>query len=274
MNTEDELELKAILKSADGDDLATLVNIITDNGKGRVSLKGDICQTLHEAQRKPAQLHRHANLIAEEIRLFGGNTIANFFRGGKGVDYAEILRDVADHLNVSYNDTTHSTVIEMQILIKILEKSMDEMTPEQRDELIRELSGGTIKGAGPGGMAALIAMVNMGGFASYRIALIVANTVARQLTGKGLQLAANAGIARALGTFAGPIGWAITVLWTAYDLAAPAYRVTVPAVVMIAYMRQKKLAETAHCPNPDCQHPIVGTPKFCPECGTRLQEGK
>ena len=37
----------------------------------------------------------------------------------------------------------------------------------------------------------------------------------------------------------GPIGWAITSIWTIIDIAGPAYRVTIPACIQIAYMRNK-----------------------------------
>jgi uncharacterized protein YaaW (UPF0174 family) len=57
--------------------------------------------------------------------------------------------------------------------------------------------------------------------------------------GRGLSYAANAGLTRWLSIFAGPIGWALTAVWTAIDLAGPAYRVTIPAVIQIAYMRAK-----------------------------------
>ena len=39
----------------------------------------------------------------------------------------------------------------------------------------------------------------------------------------------------------GPIGWVITGLWTAIDIAGPAYRVTIPAVIEIVVLRQKYL---------------------------------
>lgn len=39
----------------------------------------------------------------------------------------------------------------------------------------------------------------------------------------------------------GPIGWAITAIWTAIDIAGAAYRVTIPAVIQVAYLR--KLSE-------------------------------
>ena len=88
-------------------------------------------------------------------------------------------------------------------------------------------------------VAAIQIAIRKGGFASYRIALIVANAIARALLGRGLSLAANAALVRWLSAFAGPIGWAFTIAWTAVDIAGPAYRVTIPAVIQIAYMRTK-----------------------------------
>lgn len=44
---------------------------------------------------------------------------------------------------------------------------------------------------------------------------------------------------RGYSTFMGPIGWVLTALWTIVDIAGPAYRVTVPAVIQIAYIRQR-----------------------------------
>lgn len=41
----------------------------------------------------------------------------------------------------------------------------------------------------------------------------------------------------------GPIGWVITGLLTAIDIAGAAYRVTIPAVINIAALRQKQLYE-------------------------------
>ena len=42
---------------------------------------------------------------------------------------------------------------------------------------------------------------------------------------------------RAFSILTGPIGLALATLWTIYDIAGPAYRVTMPATIMIAYFR-------------------------------------
>ena len=78
--------------------------------------------------------------------------------------------------------------------------------------------------------------IREGGFACYKWLVVVANAL---LTGRGLTIAANAALTKWLSVLAGPIGWAVTALWTVIDIAGPAYRVTIPAVIQIAYMRQK-----------------------------------
>ncbi|RVZ80705.1 flagellar biosynthesis protein FlgG [Helicobacter pylori] len=46
-----------------------------------------------------------------------------------------------------------------------------------------------------------------------------------------------------MGILAGPIGWVITGALVSINLARPAYRVTVPACVLIAALRKKLKAE-------------------------------
>ncbi|WP_258220671.1 flagellar biosynthesis protein FlgG [Helicobacter pylori] len=46
-----------------------------------------------------------------------------------------------------------------------------------------------------------------------------------------------------MGILAGPIGWVITGALVSINLARPAYRVTVPACVLVATLRKKLKAE-------------------------------
>ncbi len=48
---------------------------------------------------------------------------------------------------------------------------------------------------------------------------------------------------KTLGILAGPIGWVITGALVSINLAGPAYRVTVPACVLVATLRKKLKAE-------------------------------
>jgi uncharacterized protein YaaW (UPF0174 family) len=178
-------------------------------------------------------------LIAEEIQCFGGNSFANVLRGGKGVLYKEVLTDVCDKMKVNYNKNSLTETIEMNLLMKVLTDSMKDMTPEQLKTIAEELDLHTTNFTSEAVTAALQVAIKMGGFASYKIALIVANAIARAILGKGLMLATNATITRTIGIFAGPIGWAVTGAWTLIDIAGPAHRVTIPVVIQIAFLRAK-----------------------------------
>lgn len=48
---------------------------------------------------------------------------------------------------------------------------------------------------------------------------------------------------KTLGILAGPIGWVITGTLVSINLAGPAYRITVPACVLVATLRKKLKAE-------------------------------
>ena len=86
----------------------------------------------------------------------------------------------------------------------------------------------------------------MGGFKSYQLTVIIVNAILKVLIGRGLSVAGNAVLTRTLSILTGPIGLAITGLWTAIDIAGPAYRITIPAVIQVAALRQKVLyANTA-----------------------------
>lgn len=62
----------------------------------------------------------------------------------------------------------------------------------------------------------------------WQRAVLVANSLAQTTAGKVLPLIAGLGIGRVLGVLTGPVGLAITGLYTAYDISNPAFRVTLP----------------------------------------------
>ncbi|MGN8365769.1 hypothetical protein ACR9JV_02440 [Helicobacter pylori] len=66
----------------------------------------------------------------------------------------------------------------------------------------------------------------------------------RQTLGHGLSsVVGKVALKKTLGILAGPIGWVITGALVSINLAGPAYRVTVPACVLVATLRKKLKAE-------------------------------
>jgi uncharacterized protein YaaW (UPF0174 family) len=261
--------LAPLLRVADKEDLDILVDYLTDQGVGRISLADDVCRRLVSCKASGEYSEADRTLIAAEIRLFGGNTLVNLFRGD-GVPYIEVVRDVARHLKVNFSEDAEVPLIEDGILRKLLDEAFAKMTDEERQKVLDELNVKNLSALGPAGTAAALGAAKFAGFATYKIALIVANAVAKAILGRGLSLATNAAITRALGVALGPIGWVITGLWTIADFASPAYRVTVPCIVQIAYIRQKALIKLHGATCPTCNAVNLSGAKFCSNCGTPM----
>ena len=231
------------LRSMQNTDLDTLVEILIGK-EGSGNLTEEL--TSNPLYKKFYPDHtKYIEEIMGEIQCFGSNTFATMFRGGKGVLYKEILCDVCDKVKVNYNKNSSVERIEGELFAKILEKAIEQMDSKELEQIAKEInkSANISSAMGFGKQAALAAMqgaIKAGGFASYQLALIVANAVAKQVIGRGLTFAANAGLTRALSIFAGPIGWIVTGLWTGVDLAGPAYRITMPAVIEVAYLRLRQ----------------------------------
>ncbi len=281
-------DLISLLSVSDVEDLNILVDYITDKGAGRLMLDGESCQRLIACRDKGRYDYNDRILISNEICGFGGNTIANTYRNLRSkifdgildkvlpeayhvIDYDEIVKDVASHMEVNFKKTDDVLVIEDGLLKKILRDSFEKMTPEERQAVLDELGVADLSLLGPATTAATLIAGKMAGFATFKIALIVANAVARSILGKGLSFATNRLITKSLGVVLGPIGWVVTGLWTIADLASPAYRVTVPCVIQIAYMRQKALmhATTSECSQCNTPNPLGS--KFCSSCGNDLR---
>ena len=282
--------LTPLLQLADPGDLEMLVDYITDNGDGRLSLANSVCSQLAAAKavsQKTGECPVDArSLIAEEILAFGGNTLGNLVRSlrssvpfgttldailpdiNEKVSYMEVVSDVASHLKVAVGKNSTIVDLELAILVKILSRSFDKMTPAERRQVMDEIGGGDAAW-GSGVAAATLLAGRMTGAASLRLATLVAEASARALVGHGLRIAGVGGASRVLGTALGPIGWAVTGLWTLADLSAPAYRVTVPCVVQVAYIRQKLLMQATHT-QCRCGVQVGRSAKFCPECGAAI----
>lgn len=226
------------LHNADSSDLRILVDYLTKDKDGDTRWTEELTCTKNYKKYYPDQLQLMCEDIAEELQLYGGNTFMNMLRG-HGVEYKEILIDVCDKMNVNYKKKSSVEMIEYNLLQKILIDSLDNMSVEDLEKLMREMN---IPNQGVGRQAFVAALqiaIKRGGFSVYKMAVIVANAVSKALLGRGLALASNAALTRYLSIFAGPIGWAVTAIWTAIDIAGPAYRVTIPSVIQIAYMRTK-----------------------------------
>ncbi len=93
-------------------------------------------------------------------------------------------------------------------------------------------------------IASVLTLFQAGGSHSYALVISVADAMVRQTLGHGLSsVVGKVALKKTLGILAGPIGWVITGTLVSINLAGPAYRVTVPACVLVATLRLKLKAE-------------------------------
>ncbi len=230
------------LHSCSKEELEPIVGaILGTDDDGNIDASGRISSELESSDAFKQFYPDHTQYvdeIIEELQKYGGNTLVNMFRKC-GVSYHEVLCDVADKMSVNFNRLQDTEMIEEHLLEKVLREMWEKMSDEDKKKLLKEVGGGKAQ-LGGAGDAAFIALVRAGGFASYKIMLVVVNAIAKIILGRGLPIAVNAGLAQLLGVLAGPIGWSLAAVWTAFDIGAPAYRVTIPACVYIAALRKLK----------------------------------
>ena len=187
---------------------------------------------------------RYWQEIAAEIQCFGANSFMTILRFGQGVLYEEVLEDVASKLGVKFLKSDSVREREQKVLLHLLQKSFNEMSEEERKNFAQEFNITNLYTYTPEALTGAFQIIfRAGGFQSYKLTLIVANSVMKAIFGRGLTLAGNAALMRIASVATGPIGWAVLGLWTALDIAGPAYRVTIPAVIQVALLREQLKAK-------------------------------
>lgn len=232
---------KFILEHASREDLELLVKYLNESFTNNV---------------KKVELNRRqfAVKILNEIREMGGNSICNLIRrkdadGCDGPAYDEVVKDVAGRCNVKFEKKDDVETVEQKLLAHIIDEAYNKAKPEEKrkmEEALKEFEpsedfGSLLRG---GMLLSQVLVGVMGGLAFRTMGFWATLSLARNL---GIKYATAQVLGRAAGVFLGPIGWAATLLLTLTDLAGPAYRVTIPCVVHIAYLRQcfKSISENA-----------------------------
>ncbi len=232
-----DLEFLATLQS---EDLNDLVDCLAYGKKDGDDKKNDVARFTEKLTNCKAYKkhypdhHQYWKEIAAEIQSFGANTFATIFRRGKGVLYKEVLMDVCDKLKVDYNKKSSAPEIENTLLLKVVSDVTKKMSEKEMKEFAGELGIKNTDNITPQIITASVQTIftTGGGFiikstVGALLKYFFGRTVAKTVLGRLLLLG-------------NPIGWAITGVWTAVDVAGPAYRVTIPATIMIALLRKKR----------------------------------
>lgn len=233
-------DLQFLSRCSDSD-LNDLVYCLTHDKDGEVRFTEEL--TMSDIYKKFYPRHSmYWENIAAELQCFGANSVMTIFRGGKGVLYKEILCDVCTKMKVKFDKESDVITIEQQLLEKFLANALERMSPTEITDLAKSIGlNDTTNITKQVLLGSVQALFRAGGFKSYQATLMLTNAILKAIVGRGLSFASNATLARTLGILTGPIGLTVTSIWTVMDIASPAYRVTIPAVVQVAALRQQYL---------------------------------
>ena len=172
--------------------------------------------------------------IAHEFQLFGGNTFANLVRG-YGVPYREILMDVCDKKNVNYKKTSSTERIEMYLIQKLMDDTLDYMSNEQLQEVLADLKMDATQYATKEAAKDAIVMACMSPALIGQITALVAAS----LNPKLVVGAAIFGLKRTVALLIPALNVVFGLWLLANITGGPAYHVTIPGVILIIHMRSK-----------------------------------
>ena len=187
--------------------------------------------------------------LVNDLRKWGSNTFVTWLiRFGDGVSYQEVTQDVASFLQADVTSCKDETDYETAILAKVLEKYLEKASPEERDK-VNEILDQARRDAGAfgkhasgvtaaGGLALSSLITILGREAAKRvIGQIVKQVITRVIARQAAQQSAK--VAARVAGLAIPLINVAFAIWLAIDIAGPAYRKTVPAVIRIALLRQE-----------------------------------
>lgn len=242
------------LERCTNEELRDLFSLLTRDPKDNLERFTSTLTISDEYKKYGTDYNKYWQRIAEELQLYGENTLANIFRGSTGVLYREILEDVAKSLKVSITKFSSTQEIEDFVIEKILSDAFSKMSEKEIEEFFSEISADdemlkrTILSYNTNNipwkkmsLSLIRQILKSGGFATYKLSLIAVNLIWKKIFGKGLTLAMNRGLTKMIGNLlAGPVAVVLNA-WIIVDIAGPATRVTIPAVILIATLRKKKI---------------------------------
>ena len=230
------------LDTCQNDDLRTLCDILTYNNKGEIRLSEQLTDTDAYLNCYPDKMNLMAAEIAEELRKFGSNTVMTICRKGEADSYETIVRRVCKKMGVNVNDSDNTLAIERELLTTICEQTTSKLSDEELRKLA-DKAGIPHKSLNHQILVSTILFaIRRNTYLLTEMIYYVTSRIASMLLGRWIGMMGMSAVGRYLGMAAGPIGWTLLAGWTLSDIASPAYRVMIPAVIMTASMRYRQTA--------------------------------
>ncbi|MEG4277988.1 hypothetical protein QUA62_10990 [Microcoleus sp. MON1_C1] len=184
-----------------------------------------------------------SEILCNHLRYLRCGSLGQLFWNSS---WKQIVTDVADHIGIDwseiFNDRTwlelSTQEIEGAVVVKLFQNMLDQLTPEQRQQIIMDLrresddpnlegfllSGGTMFAA------------KMSGFGVYLLASTVLGSLTSAL-GIALPFAVYMGVSQTLAFLLGPVGWAALAGGVLFSLNQPNWNRLGLSVIYISTLR-------------------------------------
>lgn len=238
------------LKNCSNEDLKTLADLLVFDNEGKKRWNEKLSSKKVYMENYPSNIKNAVDDIILELQCYGADTIASAVREifGKhpGVPYKEILKDVCDKKSVRYKKDASTERIEYLLIQDIIEDAVYKMSDDDILSIADEL-GVTIsaneerekindevlkKSTSPALYNKMTEIVYSGVFSGSFAG------VAGATTAQVAMIATKIALPKFI-SLAVPIINSFMWGWLVKDLSGPAYRITVPAVIMIINFRQR-----------------------------------
>lgn len=221
------------------DDIRLLAEYLTKDKDGEERYASQISGHEDFKQRygQPDKWSKSWRLVAGELQHFGGDSLVNLFRRS-GVFYREILCDVCDKLKVSYDKKKTAYDIENALIEKMVTLAWEKMSEEERQ---KTLDAFNVSSLGIGAFDLVLLAIKAGGSGSLKGAQLMAESAKVIFSGLSMMSAGAIGsivATRSVALLSGPLAL-VFAAFAIPQITGVAYRVTMPAVIQIAYMRRE-----------------------------------
>lgn len=233
----------AFLATCENEDLRTLCDILTYNNKGEIRLSEQLTNSDAYINYYPDRMNLMTNELAEELRKFGSNTVKTICRKGEADSYETIVRRVCKRMKINVGSDNNTQEMERELLISICEHTTEKLSNEELRSFA-DKAGIPHKRLNRQMLVyAVMVAIRRNTYLMTEMVYYVSLRIANMLLGRWITVMGMSTVGRYLGMAAGPIGWAALAGWTISDIASPAYRVMIPAVIMVASMRFRQTAK-------------------------------
>ena len=224
------------LSSCENEDLRVLCDILTHDRLGNIRITEQLTATDEDNRNYPEDMLFLVPQISNELLKYGSNTLATFLHNEPD-SYETVLRRVCKQMDVRTMEQDSVAKMEHNLLTTLCQDTLNKMSERELRLLANENGIPDKRLTRQALTAALLMAVRTSRAVLTRVAARIIQYIVEIITVRGVATAGIETATRAVGGVLGPIGWIALGAWTVYDISSPAYRVCVPAVLQVAYMR-------------------------------------